>query len=534
MSAPRRLALLLGLCLASACGPSGPAHPYLEGGPPEHVLLITVGSLRADHLRAYAYEPKKEQAGVLGRDLSSYWIDNIFGNATPVPGEEPPPGDPQAGVVFDNAQASSSATGPSMASMFTGLLPSKHGVLENGRPLDESMTTLAELFKAQGYETGAFLGVRHLAGLRQGFDTLKAGHKPAMNVMRDAQDWLRETLRGKNKRFFVWVHFNDVRDWHMSYPRTWPSYELGMGQLVRATKGTRKAFYRYVSHLHGLPPEEPGESFPVIDGGYRLDITGKPMDFTGDSREEVLGWVDRYDARLHMVDLYVYELVKFIEGRKLPGRKLYMFSSPHGEALGDHDYVGHDRDLYEAQLRVPLMLRFSGVDRPRGHVPSQVRLTDLFPTIAVMFGLDPNDYHEALDGEPLWPLLPGAPDPEGQEPRVAYAERRPIDEMRSRLGWTDEEVWSVRTPRHKLIVRESGPDELYLMEGTHREKLNLGGREPAHPAEVALRRLLDERRAWVEANPDKLPALGEIPPGWETELFALGELVPDEFLPSDD
>ncbi|GJM21980.1 MAG: hypothetical protein DHS20C15_18950 [Planctomycetota bacterium] len=497
--------LLLLCTLLISCGGSDlPIHPYIVAGTPEQVVLITVGGLRADHMRSYSYGPKREVPEAIRRDISSYRISEIF--------------DP--GVVFDNVQASSSQSAPSLATIFTGLIPSKHGVLENGQRLAESVPSMASVFKDAGYQTAAILGAAHLESVATGFDEVVAERAHATQVRLEATRWLRK--RRTSQRFFLWVHFSDVRDWYMSYkPGRWANYTEKEEQVRDAAKGTRVTNYRYFSHLHGLPELHDPAEFEPVDFGARPNRNGLMSEFKASDYETVLNWFDRYDGRLAHVDLEVRELVKVVEELGLSGRKLYMFTSDHGEALGDHGYVGHDRDLYEAQLRVPLLMRFSGGDRPVGRVRHQVRHTDLFFTMAQMLGRDLNSFHPAPDGESLLPLLPGAAGADRAEARVAYAERQPVDDLRRELGWTDERVWSVRTPEFRLIVREEGEDELYKMVGRPREAMNLAGQD--HPAEAALRKLLAERLEWVESHPDEIPAAGEPEQRWLSELVMLGE-----------
>lgn len=498
-----RLHLPLLLLLALACGDGGlPPHPYVKAGAPEQVVLITVGGLRADHLRTYYYSPRKLVPEAIRRDVNSYRIHEIFGN----------------GVVFENAQAASSQTAPSLASLFTGLVPSKHGVLENGQRLDASMPSMVKLFNDAGYETAAILGAAHLESVATGFDEVVADRAHATDVRLEAQRWLRK--RRESDRYFLWVHFSDVRDWYMSYNQTrWANYEAKEEQVREMAKRTDEQEYRYFSHLHGLP--ELIDDFEPVDFGWRPNRDGEISRFQADELEEVVDWVNRYDGRIYYVDLEVRELLRAVEELELPGRKLFVFTSDHGEALGDHGYVGHDRHLYEAQLRVPLMLRFSGADRPQGRVEHMVRSTDLFLTMAQMLGRDMGSFHDAPDGESLLPLLPGAPRADEVEAHVAYAERQPVDELRREMGWTDERMWSVRTPEFRLIVREKGDDELYKMVGRPREAMNLIGRD--HPAEASLRKLLAERLEWIEAHADEIPDGGEPEPRWARELVRLGE-----------
>jgi len=185
------LCLLLGTAgcnWISAGRPSGP-----------NVLLVTIDTLRADHVGAYGAE------GVLTPTLDALAA---------------------RGVLFEQAMATAPLTLPSHASLFTGQYPPTHGVRHNAIfVLSDEAETLAERFRAAGYATGAVVGAAVLDaefGLAQGFDHYDAElpdqraaaagffERPAAAVTDAALAWLRKT----DGPFFLWVHYYDV---HASY-----------------------------------------------------------------------------------------------------------------------------------------------------------------------------------------------------------------------------------------------------------------------------------------------------------------------------
>jgi arylsulfatase A-like enzyme len=114
---------------------------------PQNVLLISIDTLHAGHLSCYGYQ-----------NIQTPNIDNLA----------------QEGVLFENAAISVPLTLPAHASVFTGLNPLRHGVVDNFTShLDEGQETLAGHLKAHGYATGAFVGAYVLDstwGTAQGFD----------------------------------------------------------------------------------------------------------------------------------------------------------------------------------------------------------------------------------------------------------------------------------------------------------------------------------------------------------------------------
>ena len=169
------------------------AGVWLIRRPPPNVLLVTIDTLRADHVGAYGYSAA----------------------ATPVLDELA-----HRGVRFASVESAAPLTGPSHATILTGQYPPRHGVRENvSFLLEPGQTTLATRLRRRGYHTGAFVGAYPVAagfGFGQGFDHFSEGlhanpgigqgaERPANEVADAAVDWLRAAA----PPFFAWVHFYD-------------------------------------------------------------------------------------------------------------------------------------------------------------------------------------------------------------------------------------------------------------------------------------------------------------------------------------
>src|SRR3990172_5226416 len=149
-----------------------------------NVLLITIDTLRTDHLSCYGYAKKTSPA-----------IDAFA----------------REGILFTNTIAQRGQTWPSLTSILTSMYPAKHGVRENGDKLEASKTTIAEILKKEGFKTAAVLTNMQTAPNR-GFDSkLLIGIKPLLNATHvdkkathDAVQWLRENSKD---RFFLWTHY---------------------------------------------------------------------------------------------------------------------------------------------------------------------------------------------------------------------------------------------------------------------------------------------------------------------------------------
>jgi arylsulfatase A-like enzyme len=139
-------------------------------------VLVTIDTLRADHLGSYGYP----------RNVSPF-LDELASR----------------GARFAQALTTIAHTAPSHASMFTGLPPMRHGVRANGQTLDASTPTLAGALRAAGWDTAAFTSVKFLGGVSNGFQTVSAVRRGADQVTREAIEWLGS--RDSSRPFFIWV-----------------------------------------------------------------------------------------------------------------------------------------------------------------------------------------------------------------------------------------------------------------------------------------------------------------------------------------
>src|SRR6266849_6396824 len=201
LDAMRVLPIILCLCCHLAAGVSVAREPVRDKASRPDVFLITIDTLRADHVHCYGYDRIRTPA-----------LDLLA----------------KEGIRFTQAFTPSPITNSSHASILTGLLPSSHGVSDFGIPLAASHLTLAETLKKRGYRTAAFIGAvildsKALApGLDRGFefyDTFPAQsetksrwgrvERRGMEVVQHAETWLNAHPAGPH---FVWVHLYDPHD----------------------------------------------------------------------------------------------------------------------------------------------------------------------------------------------------------------------------------------------------------------------------------------------------------------------------------
>ncbi len=388
-----------------------------------NLLLVSIDTLRADHLGAYGYDLPTSPS-----------IDARLA------GE---------GVTFTDVYSQSPKTTPSHMTLLTSLYPSVHGVelWQNGKPahvLNPAVHTLAEILKNAGYATAAFTGgaqIDPVRGFDQGFDLYTVSGQ-----QRRARRWLG---RHRWQRFFVFYHTYDVHDPYLppdEYIRLFdPDYR---GRVLDAIHRLRAAGGMSVAAWEGI-------SRRFWDSVDRSD----PRD---------VRFVERlYDAGIRRMDTEtIRPLLDRLDQLGLARDTLVVFTSDHGEAFGEHGQFQHD-DLYAATVRVPLVLRWPG-RLPAGlRIASRVRLIDVMPTILELLGVSAPP---SLQGQSLTPLLHDAYASPATEGAVSeYSDGRLYESLRRGglsyiVDGPEERLFDlVRDPAERQNVLATRPEEAVAM-----------------------------------------------------------------------
>ena len=425
---------------------------------PSNILLITVDTLRADHLSSYGY-PR----------LTTPNLDRLAAE----------------GVRFDQTAVQWPKTTPSFASMFTATYSKDNDIVRKvGIPVSCRFEMLAKALKRRGYSTQAVISNGALASefnFDQGFDTYvetwkltsHAGGNPnqAEAVTRLAiglLDGLGREARAR-RPWFLWVHYIDP---HFPYtpPGKWRDRFQGDRFADRSTKVPVSD--RPKQQMGGIGREQ------VLDGHHDLAF-----------------YVARYDAAIAYADAEIGALLAEMRRRGLLGRTLTVFTSDHGESLGEHAYYfDHGRFGFQTCLRVPLIVHYPGVLAPK--VDRQpVELLDLAPTLLEAAGASlPGGAWK--QGHSLTPRLRGLARAAATGP-LAFSE----------AGWETNNKWqkAVRDGRFKLLVAQTYHEQrwiagegvefaLYDLAADPLETQNVADR---HPAE--LERLKRALWAWDRA-----------------------------------
>jgi arylsulfatase A-like enzyme len=450
------LCVLLGL---TGCSP-----PARQGA-----VLITVDTLRADHVGAFSADAHTPHIDLLARE----------------------------GTVFERAISPLPLTRPSHFSMLTGLHPREHGVLNNSTELPDSARTLAEILREQGWRTAAFTATRILgtdSGATQGFERFESTgsrlQRSGSEVVAHALEWLDELK--PDERFFLWIHLYEP---HVPYAP--PAGFRDQLDAARAEEFPQLAwvdFQRAARQNHGDVPRA------LLEHARQL-----------------------YRGEVAAADSMVGSLLAGLRARTQLDDVLVILTADHGECFENGIWFEHSDCLYEGSIRVPLIVRQPGAFPPGRRVSEGVGLLDIAPTVLRSAGIEEG----ASSGRPLQELgadaarhflvqLPSYSRKTAQERRsrgdaiqsVAGAPARRIDDPSRWVG--------VVGPRWKLLV-EDGAGELYPVAPRPDESQNLAGAEPE---------VLDSMRSQLaealRAHPLQQAPQGEVSDDLRDALEALG------------
>jgi arylsulfatase A-like enzyme len=412
------LPILLAAALAGAAGCTTPepeaatseVAPLPAGS---NILLITVDTLRADHLSSYGYAR-----------TTSPVIDRLAAE----------------GVRFDQAQVQWPKTTPSFASIFTASYSKDNQIVRTaGQPVSCKFSMLAEMLKRQGYATAAVVANAAVGSdfyFDQGFDEF-------------VETWkLHENQQGADPN------------------RAEAVTNLAIGQLARL-QASGKPYFLWVHYLDPHAPYEPPAPYrdrfqndEQFDPSIRIPLSTKPKqqmfgigsERVLDGRDELAFYVARYDAEIAYTDEQIGRLLAEMKTRGLLKKTLTAFTADHGESLGDHGYYfDHGRFSFQTCLRVPLILHYPGVLGARVDA-KPVELIHLAPTLLEAAGAKlPGGAW--MQGRTLTPRLRGAAKP-AEPPGLAFSE----------AGWENNNKWQkvARDDRFKLIFAQTKPEQRWI------------------------------------------------------------------------
>jgi arylsulfatase A-like enzyme len=305
---------------------------------PKYVIFWLIDTLRADKLPFYEVDNSNGRAKVKTPNLEALAKES---------------------VLFEPFYVQGNESKASHASLFTGVYPITHRVYTHEAKLPKKYTTIAELFKANGYHTGGYVSNGYVSDrwdFDQGFKTFtnfiresKANNAKA--VVRSAKHFIKKR---KAKPFYLYLGTSDP---HVTYRR----HKEFMKDYF---KGSYKG--RYMKN---------------ITGQELADLKKKgPPSKKDKSRVEAL-----YENEIAFNDFHFGELVKTLKAEGIYDETMIIVSADHGDEFWEHGSCGHGHSLYQELINVPLMIRWPA-SLSAGRFEAGADGVDLLPTLATLIG----------------------------------------------------------------------------------------------------------------------------------------------------
>jgi choline-sulfatase len=403
----------------------------------------------------------------------------------------------RAGTVFENAYCNSPLCVPSRMSMFTGLLPSRIAAYDNASEFPCHAPTIMHYLRRAGYRT-AVSGKTHFIGADQlhGFDDrLTPCIFPADFAM--LPDWSRGPVYNKGTSVQAMLRALGPSKWNRQLAYDQMAFDRALEYLSAHQIG--KKDQPLFLNISLTQPHDPFTSTQEFLDLYKDADIPRPQDH-GDIRrlsptyewfvihhgldkerlsaERIREARRNYLAMISWVDAKVGRLLRELERLQMSDRTVVIFTSDHGEMLGEHGQWSK-RLMLEWSGRVPMIISGPGGIPAGKRVAAPVSLADLFPTI---MELAQGKVETPLDGRSILPLLDGKDDGRERECVGEYLGEGTIEPIRM-----------VRTGKFKYITVNGYPPQLFDLARDPEETVNVSGSREYAGAEAGLR-----RRAEVE------------------------------------
>ena len=390
-------------------------------------------------------------------------LDTVRRDYTGIDGRTPSPTpflDEMAakGTVFTDVWANGPWTVPSHASIFSGLLPSRHRCTGYDYRFHSVGPTFAELLCEAGYEAVAFYSnpwlTDGLTGMLRGFeqhcvkpvgrpDIFNRGDQGGPRTVENVKSWLNG--RDRSRPFLLFANFLEP---HLPYDPT-------------------DAYRR--EHLTELPPDEVFETERALAFNARV-VSPESIDFARAAR--------LYAGDVHSADHYMGELIRMVTDHAGDEETIFILTSDHGENIGDHGYMDHQFGVFGTLIEVPLVVSAPG-RLPAGTRDDPVMLSDLYDTILDFAGVEDGPvtpHSRSLLEPPAHPDRPLIAEYTGATAALlgALTKLNPgLDTTRVELAFS-----KVRSGAWEYTIASDGDEALYNVESDPARESNVAASHP--------------------------------------------------------
>lgn len=330
--------------------PAPPPEPKRRVPKDPPIFFLLADACQAEHLSVYGY-PRPTSPN----------IEAFAGDA----------------VVFENAYANASYTRSSVRSLLSGLLPERSAA-GNLTRVSDRLPAIPEYLKIKGYRTSIFTSAVTISptfGFTKGVDDYRqylAGAGDKSRTRRIDLDAFGRWL-DRPGPLFSYIHFIEP---HLPILPPPPFLDMFSGATGRTPVPRGERLMALMEHSTSLRrPFTPAEVREVVDD---------------------------YDSTIAYVDSEIGRALGHVKKAGLYDQSLIVVLADHGEAMYEHKAWGHSRNVFEETTHVPLLVKFPASLNLRGRVLRVVQLTDIFPTLADLFGQG-----IALPGKSLFAAVEG-------------------------------------------------------------------------------------------------------------------------------
>lgn len=321
-------------------------------GTSKQILLVSIDSLRPDHLSFYGY-----------KNIQTKTLDRLANGS----------------FVFTNAYCQAPYTASSLASISTGCFPFNTNVRNFGMALNPKLKTIGESLSEHNYDCIM------IGGPEYDFDNYIRGFRK---------------IDLASLPYFEYIHFN-ISNIISKKPIKYRT--ACASSFIKNNRG--KAYFIWIHYWDPHAPYQPPSAYMTNNLDSRIDGSVEQLlGFINDksvSDEEIKDIVQLYDSEILFIDDNIEMLFKdFIHNNK---NYLYVITADHGEAIGENDLFLHSHDLIEEMIKVPLIINCSWLDKPAKKISQIVSHIDIIPTILDCMKLGKSEY--SYDGKSLLPLM---------------------------------------------------------------------------------------------------------------------------------
>ena len=355
-----------------------------------NIILISIDALRPDHLGCYGYD----------RDTSPN-IDALSAK----------------GTIFKNAFSASSWTVPSNMSLFTGLYPSRHGMIFYPFPesLSKDIKMYTEVLKENGYFNIGFHGGGYMSPLF-GFDM------------------------GFHKYVSFGTRFEDNQDSCLNWIERFSKYKIRFSLFLHGFN---------CHHPYKVPKRFDKFSVPEVSNDYvtKLMVNGGVRK----SESDLEAIIDKYDGEIRYADYLIGGLISKLEKLRLLENSVIIITSDHGEQFQEHGITGHVYGLYDELIRIPLIMYIPRVTTGKV-VHEMVSIVDIMPTILDILDIK-NINYDKPNGKTMSSLI------NGKKENI----RECIIAEAGFLNQNQKKFYrAIRTEKYKLVLNKKYlPDSFY-------------------------------------------------------------------------